>query len=279
MNKPSYLLALDGSIESKSAAELAWSLAKRTGASVTAQHVINIRDIWHFLRPKSAGFIGSGPYIAAFQCVANGLREIAEALMLSYQSQVESQGIEFSTHIDEGDLVAEICKRAKDHDLLIIGRGILESKDRNVEHSLCNELANICPCPMLIITSQNADWTSLRARVLSSNVDVHLVDSLGNFAKSLQVPLVVELEPNIAPKEASIFMDQLAALDHKQWNISQSENIEIAHSDGELIVVVPGTESRSTTTSKSSCLDLKNWTQSALLIWRNQRNPSANSVT
>ncbi len=246
MKHPSYLLALDGTTESMTAAYFAWDLAKKTGARVVAQHVVNARDIWHFLRPKSAGFIGSGPYVAAFEQIANGLREIAEALMLSYRAQVETQGIDFATYIDEGDLVAEICKRAKDHDLLIIGHRMLapSTSKRDNDYSLCEELADICPCPMLMVSGRHKNWTTMRVRVANADTNISSVDSLNNFVKSLGLNLKIELPSTMPKKEAKQFMNKLAMVDRTNWNIYKNDGEKKPISETELLVIMPGHSGR-----------------------------------
>ncbi|HMX46016.1 MAG TPA: universal stress protein, partial [Candidatus Obscuribacter sp.] len=102
MNGPSYLLTIDGSAESRSAAYFAWELARQTEARVAAQHVVDTRAIWQFLSYDLPGFIGSGVYLDAKERITEVMKSVAESLMLAYTSQVSELSDNHETYIDEG---------------------------------------------------------------------------------------------------------------------------------------------------------------------------------
>jgi len=242
MKYQSYLLTLDGSTESRAAAYLAWNLAKKTGAKVVAQHVINVRDIWRLLHPKSAGFIGSGVYIELFESVRNGLRSIAEALMVSYRAQVEEQNIEFETHIDEGDLVTEICKRAKEHDLLIIGHQVSRSAETGqiASYSLCEELADICPCPMLIVTSICNNWEKMHVNIASAKTDLSAIEELSEFGQKLGLSMELHISQSIPATEARALINTFTLCrNSSSWDIYMEGNKQESIHPDELPVVIP----------------------------------------
>ena len=121
MNGTSYLLAIDGSEESRNAANFTWELASQSGARVTAQHVVDTQAAWRFLSHDRAGFVGSGVYMEAREKITDALYAIAESIMLSYTCQIDSRALEYETYIDSGDPATEITRRAQQHDLVVMG--------------------------------------------------------------------------------------------------------------------------------------------------------------
>lgn len=118
---PTYLLPISGSEESLHASELAWRLAGLSNASVTAQHVVDVRRALAFFQHGKPGLIGSGVYLSAYEELCKSLRDIGEALQQSYLCRVQSQDMEAEFHIDEGDPADQICARSTGHDLVIVG--------------------------------------------------------------------------------------------------------------------------------------------------------------
>jgi nucleotide-binding universal stress UspA family protein len=268
MKSNSYLLALDGSVESRAAAYLAWNLAKKTGARIVAQHVINVRDTWQFLRPKSAGFIGSGPYMEAFQRVTEGLRSVAEALMASYQAQVEGQNINFATHIDEGDLVSEITKRAKEHDLLIMGHR-KSTKTRELgDYSLCEELAGLCPCPMLLVTANCDHWKKICVIIENVKVDLRALEKLSEFGKKIGLSMKLHISSSIALAEVKALLNAMALChEFKSWEIYMDGGKQDSPPVDELRVIMPISNSSADKGGKNLRLNIQELSESALLIW------------
>ncbi len=85
MTENSILLALDGSAESRYAAEVAWMIAEGTGCDIVAQYVIDSHAMWSMLIHHKAGFIGSGMYIATGELMLTQLREIGKAIADAYE--------------------------------------------------------------------------------------------------------------------------------------------------------------------------------------------------
>jgi len=271
MKNNSYLLALDGSIESKAAAELAWNLAKKTGAKVVAQYVVNVRDTWKFLRPKSAGFIGSGPYMEAFERVTSGLRSVGEALMMAYRAQVEEQHIEFETHIDEGDLVAEICKRAKEHDLLIIGHQVSRSAETGqiANYSLCEELADVCPCPMLIVTASCKDWKKIRINFESTKTDLSAIEKLSEFGQKLGLPIELHISQSIPLAKAKALISAFSLCHNfSAWDIYMEGNKKDSSHTDELLVIIPASNGHRSSENDAQLRSyVHELSEPALLLW------------
>lgn len=188
MKALSYLLVLDSSAESREAAYLAWDLAKKTGARVVAQHVINVPAIWRLLSCRKPGFIGSGVYFEASTAIKESMRTIAEALVMSYTVQAEGRNIATETYIDEGDPAVEISIRAQDHNMVIMGYDGSSTDASHMSASgLCEQLAEICASSMLIVNANCADESSKEELIsaLAADTNSNASRTFSAFAKSL----------------------------------------------------------------------------------------------
>lgn len=116
------LFGLDGSAQCLYAAEICWTLAERNKASITAQHVINSIGLWEFLGFEEPGFVGSGVFFSAHEHIRRQLEEVSKSLIESYETHVAQRNLdEHEIVVDDGHTVREILKRAKDHDLIVVG--------------------------------------------------------------------------------------------------------------------------------------------------------------
>lgn len=196
MSGTSYLLPIDGSEESRSTSYLAWELAKQTGARVVAQHVIDTAAVWRLLSYERAGFIGSGVYMEAREQITSALNSIAEALMLSFTSQIEGQSLEFETHIDEGDPAAEIARRAKEHDMVIVTerRGNSAADGQR----LFEKLAATCSCPVLVIGNSTKRWSKMRIFVNEEMTESNNIAALYRLATMLGLPAEVYVDATLS---------------------------------------------------------------------------------
>ncbi len=192
MKTRSYLLAIDGSQASRSAAHFAWALARQNDSRVVAQHVVDTSEIWSFLSYDLAGFIGSGLYMDARERITQIMYSIAEALMLSYGSQAEGQSLDFENYIDEGEPASEIARRAVDHDLVILGFHNRGSTSR--QKSLFEELAKGCPCPVLVVRDVVKQWSKMQIFVSRDMVGANTIDSICQMGESFGLPLEILLD-------------------------------------------------------------------------------------
>lgn len=192
MKTRSYLLAIDGSQASRSAAHFAWALARQDDARVVAQHVVDTSEIWSFLSYDLAGFIGSGLYMDARERITEIMYSIAEALMVSYGSQAEGQSLEFEHYIDEGEPAAEIARRALDHDLVILGFHARRSNHR--QKSLFEELAKSCPCPVLVVRDVVKQWSKMQVFVSRDMAGLNTIDGICQMGEAFGLPLEILLD-------------------------------------------------------------------------------------
>ncbi len=200
MQKLSILLGLSGSEQSKFAAEVAWNLAERTNGRILAQHVIDSRTMWEVLRNDKPGFIGSGPYIAAYESICTSLKSLANSLTEKFEAVSQGRNISVETAVDEGSPVQAICARAKFHDLVIVGHQPRHLQARAREHcnyiryAVAEGLAHECPRPLLVVQREVNAWKSMTILLSIDHVNFSFISACLEMAAFLGVqPNVVVL--------------------------------------------------------------------------------------
>lgn len=195
----SILLSLDGSAQSRYAAELCWSIAKANGMTVDAQHVVDSLAAWDFLNFDIAGFIGSEPYFEAHETMLGCLNTIGESLTEAYEGQAAGHEITGKTYLDEGTTIREICWRAKDHALVAIGQRSTgmgspdEDKRRIPRRSVAESLTYYCPRPLLVVQDRCEPWTKMKIVLSSLRIPSSLLESCIGFAKRLNIEPQIRL--------------------------------------------------------------------------------------
>jgi nucleotide-binding universal stress UspA family protein len=190
MKNVSYLLLLDRSSESRIAASFAWTLASLTGASVVAQHVVDSAAVWRFLSFETAGFVGSGIFMEAREQIIKALHTIADALVLSYEALAEGNGFQAETHIDEGDLVTETARRAKEHDLVVFGY----KQNSDTHTRMLEQLVEVCPCPIIVVKNAVKRWSKLQIFANGDMPDSTRSANLYPIGSKLGMPVEVYLD-------------------------------------------------------------------------------------
>ncbi len=199
MTQQSILLSLDGSAQSRYAAEICWSIAKANDMAVDAQHVVDSLAAWDFLNFDIAGFIGSEPYFEAHETMLHCLNSIGEALTEAYTGQAAGHEIKGEIFLDEGTTIREICWRAKEHAFVAIGqRGTGmgspdEDKRRLPRRSVAESLTYYCPRPLLVVQDRCEPWKQMKIVLSSLHVPSSLIESCISFAKTLNVEVKVLL--------------------------------------------------------------------------------------
>lgn len=199
MSAQSILLSLDGSAQSRYAAELCWSIAKANDMTVDAQHVIDSLAAWDFLNFDIAGFIGSEPFFEAHETMLRCLTSIGESLTEAYEGQAAGHEIPGKTYLDEGTTIREICWRAKDHLFVAIGQRSTgmgspdEDKRRLPRRSVAESLTYYCPRPLLVVQDRCEPWTQMKIVLSSLRVPSSLVETCLEFAKKIQIEPQIRL--------------------------------------------------------------------------------------
>ncbi len=193
MRTLSFLVALSASEQSRNAAELCWLLAERANAKVLAQHVIDTQAAWEIFGNDRPGFIGSGPYVAAHEQLLGLLRSLGKDLISVYDVYASGHPIESQSVMDEGNPVREICRRAADSDLVIIGHrpSMFEEPEdeRRLEmrFSLAESLAHECPCPLLVTQEPCKPWSDMRIISSMDHLNEMYIRACYKLASSLSL--------------------------------------------------------------------------------------------
>lgn len=193
MSEKSILLGLDGSAQSRYAAELAWAMAKAGNMRVDAQHVIDSLAAWDFLNFDIAGFIGSGPYFEAHETMRTCLQELGQNLVTAYKSIAEQNGVVSEAYLDEGTTIREISARAKKCDLIVLGqRGTgmgspEEDKRKLPRRSVAESLTHYCPKPLLVVQDRCRLWPRMRIVLGQTAVPTSLISGAVDFAQKLKM--------------------------------------------------------------------------------------------
>ncbi|MBY0357507.1 MAG: universal stress protein [Candidatus Obscuribacterales bacterium] len=298
MSLQSLLVELDGSTQSRYAAETAWAIAKANNLSVNAQHVVDSLAAWDFLNFDIAGFIGSAPYFIAHQTMLGCLNDIGKNLIKAYSDQAAARDIPGGTFLDEGTTIREICRRAKDHSLVVIGQrnaGVTsaeEDKRRLPRRSVAETLTYYCPRPMLVIQDRAKPFTKLKLVIADTDIKPALLNSYFAFAESLNLVSEIRLllvsesfskdtkrESIDSNPDAQRLVQELSrkvpAFSKAQLELHRTKNLNEylqldAQEDSDSLLVVPVTEIggiRRTPFGTAPDTLIRYMSHSAILLW------------
>jgi nucleotide-binding universal stress UspA family protein len=215
-NKFSILLPIDGSAYSRSAAALTWEIAKRAGATVVAQHVVDTTGVRELIGHDVPGFLPSNPYSVTYDHICLGLHVMARVLQDNYKEAATKCGVQSPFHIDEGDPVGKICERAEFNDLVVIGhrRDPIQPEEnhhRQIKRlSIAESLAHECPKPLLIVQEKPASWQTMTIMLSMDHVNEYYIDSCIKFANFLGLtPEILCLSSGQHEEPAREFLDDL----------------------------------------------------------------------
>lgn len=218
MQLKSILLPIDGSFESLQATRVACSIAKTANAKVLAQTVLDTNALWDLIGHDTAGLIGSGPYMSAYETMTTAFRSVCETLLVAFDALVD-HAVEASTVLDEGNLVRAVLNRASDHDLLVVGHRRNRRQDDDPEHyfirhSLCERLGSSCPVPLLIVQGQCPQWRNARLLINQDSYSPALIEQFCAVTSTLAlIPeiFIVDNDDKQAKKMAGKLKESLPA--------------------------------------------------------------------
>lgn len=216
MAKRAFLLALSGSEQSRYAAEVCWDLARQTGARVTAQHVIDTETIKEVIVHEKPGLIGTYPFAETYHTVCSMLHALGKKLIDVYTVSANKAGVEGDTVIDEGEPVHEICRRATEHDLVIMGHQPSAPSDIEPDRrqfrraSIAEGLAHMCTRPLLVVQKRCRPWSNMRIVISIEHINESYVNACLNMAESLSMkPQVLCLAMGVHAEDPCKFITNL----------------------------------------------------------------------
>jgi nucleotide-binding universal stress UspA family protein len=207
MKGKSILLALSGSQQSRYATEVCWKLATQFQAKITAHHVVDSHSAWEFLGHEKPGYLKSDRYLNAYQALCKSLFCLGEELAEAYASEAKKRGVDDVCIVDEGNPIDQICRRSRDHKLVVIGHrshsavehSINANEDAAVPHaagqfmrlSIAEALSNECPRPLLIVQDECSVWTSMTILISMDHVNEIFINSCLDMADGLKIKPVL----------------------------------------------------------------------------------------
>ncbi len=234
MHTASILLGLTGSEQSQYAAEVAWSIAKRINARVTADHVVDTRMAWELLRNDRPGFIGSGVFIDAFESFSKSLNSIGESLINKFESVAQGQSVPTEVILEQGSPVVRLAERARRHDLVVIGHQPRDAKSKEPEHcnfiryAVAEGLAHECPKPLLIVQNKVYNWKSMTILVSVDHLNFPFIHACMKMADLLGLqPNLVALASGVREESPSAFLEDLRKA-HPEL-VDMALSVEIFH--------------------------------------------------
>lgn len=190
MKGKSILLALSGSQQSRFATEVCWKMAKSLGATITAHHVVDSHSAWEFLGHESPGFLQPAVYLEAYQELVSSLFSLGEGLAEDYAEEAKEKGIDDVCIIDEGNPITEICRRAANHKLVVIGHKKSKATQPRSQYqrlSVAEALAHDCPRPLLVVQDECKGWSSLSIMISLDHINEGFINSCLDMAQALNL--------------------------------------------------------------------------------------------
>jgi nucleotide-binding universal stress UspA family protein len=308
MAHKSILLGLDGSAQSRYAAELCWAMSKMSGYKVDAQHVVDSLAAWDFLAFDIAGFIGSGPYFAAHETMRNSLFTIGQTLVEVYKGLAEAQSIQGETYLDEGTTIREICWRAKEHDLVVLGHRSTgmqspdEDKRKFPRRSIAELVTHYSPRPLLLVGDRVKLWTKVRFMLGSGQVPSDLITSCVEFTSKFSMEPSVRYVFTNDKSEAPIEMEKtnpdgmrvvtdlrklVPQLANARFDVKTTDDVnqflknDAEHAEDDTLLIVPVTNvsgRRRTSLGPSPDVLVRYLNHSAILFWMEEEDSSDDKV-
>lgn len=145
------LVGVDGSEHSRTAARYAIWLARRLDATVTGLHVVDIVSIEGSFFHDISGSLGFEPYLDFTSKMREALHERGQALLQEFETTCRSEGVQADVALQIGVVPGEICERAREVDLVVIGnRGVNQRFSTGLLGGVTESVTRQCPRPVLV---------------------------------------------------------------------------------------------------------------------------------
>ena len=139
------LIATDGSPHSEEAEKHGLTMAKRSGASVTALYVVE-----GIHSPKT---IGSPPSLLLDEQI-EALKEEARQIVEKVAEEGKKMGVEVTPLVVEGHPAHEIIEHAKDYDLVVVGTLGRSGVSHLLLGSVAEKVVRHASVPVLVVKTK-----------------------------------------------------------------------------------------------------------------------------
>jgi nucleotide-binding universal stress UspA family protein len=188
----SILVGIDGSEHARTALRYATWLARRLDATVTGLHVVDIVSIEGSFFHDISGSLGFEPYLDFTSKMREALHERGVALLDEFRATCTSEGVRCDTALQIGIVPSEICERAREADLVVIGhRGVNQRFSTGLLGGAAESVTRQCPKPLLVTP---LEFSEIKSPVLAydgsqrASAAMHMA---AEVCTQLQLPLSV----------------------------------------------------------------------------------------
>jgi nucleotide-binding universal stress UspA family protein len=145
------LVGIDGSEHARTALRYATWLARRLDATVTGLHVVDIVSIEGSFFHDISGSLGFEPYLDFTSKMREALHERGAALLDEFRASCAAENVRCDTALQIGIVPSEICERARESDLVVIGhRGVNQRFSTGLLGGAAESVTRQCPKPVLV---------------------------------------------------------------------------------------------------------------------------------
>lgn len=188
----SILVGIDGSEHARTALRYALWLGKRLGATVTGLHVVDIVSIEGSFFHDISGSLGFEPYLDFTTKMREALHERGRALLDEFVAACRTEGVRSDTALQIGIVPSEICERAREADLVVIGhRGVNERFSTGLLGGATESVTRQCPKPVLVTPLQFGEIRSPLLAYDGSERASAAMHVAAEFCTQLSLPLAV----------------------------------------------------------------------------------------
>src|SRR5260221_11325828 len=145
------VVGIDTSEHSRVAQAYAFALARRLGAALIGLHVVDIVSIEGSFFHDISGSLGFEPYLDFTSKMREALHERGVALLDEFRATCTQEGVRCDTALQIGIVPSEICERAREADLVVIGhRGVNQKFSTGLLGGAAESVTRQCPKPLLV---------------------------------------------------------------------------------------------------------------------------------
>jgi nucleotide-binding universal stress UspA family protein len=161
----SILVGVDGSEHSRTALRYAIWFARNLKATITGLHVVDIVSIEGSFFHDISGSLGFEPYLDFTSKMREALHERGKALLEEFSATCSAEGVRFDTALQIGIVPSEICERAREADLVVIGnRGVNQRFTTGLLGGVTETVTRQCTKPVLVTPLK---FSEIRAPLLA----------------------------------------------------------------------------------------------------------------
>ncbi len=147
----SVIVGVDGSDNARTALRYATWLARRFDATVTGLHVVDIVSIEGSFFHDISGSLGFEPYLDLTSKMREALQERGAVILDDFSQFCGSEGVRYESALQVGIVPTEICERAREADLVVLGsRGVNQKFSTGLLGGVTESVTRQCTRPVLV---------------------------------------------------------------------------------------------------------------------------------